>query len=83
MKVCCFRGFLWVQGLNAFLPLVQCVQQSVFWAPNIIPQSTWQWVLSCWLKYWSDLGWQFLCSIKVKQFRCNKSFSKGSSIYYA
>lgn len=47
MKVCGFRGFLWVQGLGAFIPLVQCVQQSALWALNIIPQRTWQWALSC------------------------------------
>lgn len=47
MKVCGFRGFLWAQGLSVFLPLVQCVQQSALWALNIIPQSTWPWVLSC------------------------------------
>lgn len=67
-----------VQELMPFLPLEQSGVGAGLHPPEHVAAGT-----VSQLKHWSDVGWQLLCSIKVRQLRCNKSFSKGSSIYYA
>lgn len=74
----CSSQTVYVQELMPFLPLEQSAVGAELQTPEHVAMGT-----SYQLKHWSDVGWQLLCFIKVRQFRCNKSFSKGSSIYYA